>query len=70
MALWESAHVGNATTLCGAVEGLGVISSDEACEVETAVFENNLYVGVAALLVPVLSVTLIRPLGKRNLLSK
>ncbi|XP_034248337.1 synaptic vesicle glycoprotein 2B-like [Thrips palmi] len=36
--------------------------------VEEAVFVNNLYLGVAALLAPVLSVYCVVPLGKRNLL--
>ena len=51
---------------------LGMLRAEAECDatIKEAVFINNLYLGVAALLAPVLSVYMVVPLGKRNLLSK
>ncbi|KAK3909439.1 Synaptic vesicle glycoprotein 2B [Frankliniella fusca] len=73
MALWEHENPGQSTSICASVEGLLHGDATEApaqctSTVEEAVFINNLYLGVAALLAPVLSVYTVVPLGKRNLL--
>lgn len=82
MALWEAENPGQSTSICSSVEGLlhqdtvqdplHDTLKDIACDatVKEAVFINNLYLGVAALLAPVLSVYVVVPLGKRNLLSE
>ncbi|XP_034248336.1 synaptic vesicle glycoprotein 2B-like isoform X2 [Thrips palmi] len=75
MAMFESTHEGRSASVCASIEGLlgpAANGSDTAaaCEavVETDVFVNNLYVGVAGVIAPVLSVFLVGPLGKRSLL--
>ncbi|KAE8739516.1 hypothetical protein FOCC_FOCC015012, partial [Frankliniella occidentalis] len=81
MALYEREHPGASTSICESVEGLlhgtdsltvhsnaSATAAPCVATVEEAVFVNNLYLGVAALLAPVLSVYTVVPLGKRNLL--
>ena len=75
MATYESAHAGQSASVCASVEGLINPNSTAApaeCRValEVDVFVNNLYVGVAGVLAPVLSVALVGPMGKRALLSE
>lgn len=77
MAQFEATHGGRSASVCGSIEGLiqnGSAAAANATEcvalVETDVFVNNLYVGVAGVIAPVLSVFLVAPLGKRNLLSE
>ncbi|XP_052131892.1 synaptic vesicle glycoprotein 2C-like isoform X1 [Frankliniella occidentalis] len=76
MAMYETAHPGQSASVCGSIEGLignatassGSPGDECLAVVETDVFVNNLYVGVAGVIAPVLSVFLVGPLGKRTLL--